>query len=135
MSAVNQGMLKKILSNHFVRWVCVLPAALLAVALGNLAVYLVILLTFFSPNHNDFTIIFASGIVTGWAFIFVGVWLAPSKKVSVAIGLFALLSFWLGALWIVGFIEGAPRSDQLFLLVSLLAGAAATYDSLRRQKD
>ncbi len=101
------------------RWLLVLPAAVVAFLVANL---LLIFWNMLSPSFATMSprwVQFISSIIGAYMFVVVGTLVAPTKKNIVAIILTVLLAMLCAAITTLAIVKG-PGSDPLWLLVVCL---------------
>lgn len=101
------------------RWLLVLPAAVIAFIVANL---LLILWNMLSPSFATMSprgVQFMASIIGAYMFVVVGTLVAPAKKNIVAITLTVLLAMLCASITTLALVKG-PGSDPLWLLVVCL---------------
>ena len=103
------------------RWILILPAAALAAVLANLLVIFWEWSSLFIPMSPRW-VQFASSIIGGYAFVFVGAIVAPTQKKVVSIVLALLFAIYAVAV-VVFTIRIGPGSDPLWWVIVCLVAA------------
>jgi len=113
------------------RWIALLPAS----ALGSLLVYVVFVFLNktipFTGNDTiwNYAIEFIGHAMMGAAFVLIGICIAPSRRKSCAIVLFAIACVVSGASLAFGIMSDYPWKDYVGMLCTILGAGHAYFNS------
>lgn len=134
IDAMNQTATDRARNSRFilvVRWVGVLPAALLASGLAQFAY--VMGASLFAPEPGEFNygidrllILVGGNILFGYGFVFAAVYVAPSRKLAVARASAAVFTF-LSCLLVVPSIRAFGWTSVLEIAITIAAAWYAVY--------
>lgn len=120
-------MWKKIWANKVVRWICVLPGALLAALLAQ---GLAKLFNYWQLGDGLFARFFIeciSGSALGGAFVYAGAYIAPTHKRQTAIVMISIVAAFFGMGLFAAFLQGGRVWAYVYGLAMMIAAGVATY--------
>jgi len=125
-------MWEKIWANKYVRWVSVLPGALIGSLVAQALSKLVNYWQMGDGTLTRFFIEVSSGALFGGAFVALGVLIAPSHKKETAIGMMAIVAAFFGIAIFASVMQGGHFWSYVYAISMVVAAGIATFKMIEQ---